>query len=123
MNVKRHLQLTCQSTSASSKRLEKNENNLLELFGKTGNHFSIYELIDFVVGMNNSLNKMVEGFETSQAQFQLFSDKQEEVLKTVGEQKQAIESQGKRLDLVLDRMESAGVKEVIYEILKSSLIG
>ena len=108
-NIKRHLQINCQSTSASCKRLEKIENNLFELFGKSGNHFSIYELIDFVVGINNSLNKVVEGFETSQSQFELFRDKQEEVLSSVAEQKQTLEYQSKRLDLVAERIEPTKV--------------
>merc|ERR1711970_1382801 len=102
LNIKRHLQLNCQNTSASCKRLEKIENNLFELFGKSGNHFSIYELIDFVVGINNSLNKVVEGFETSQSQFELFRDKQEEVLSNLTQQKQTLDCQHKRLDLVVE---------------------
>ena len=117
LNIKRHLQLNCHSTSESCKRLEKIENNLFELFGKTGNHFSIYELIDFVVGMNNSLNKMVEGFETSQSQFQLFRNEQEEVLNNVVEQKKVLETHGKSLDQMLQKIHSTNLKEVCYLIL------
>merc|ERR1719341_440603 len=88
------------------------ENNLFELFGKTGNHFSIYELIDFVVGMNNSLNQMVEGFETSQSQFQLLRNEQEEVLKNVVEQKKVQETHGKSLNEMLQNIQATNMKEV-----------
>ena len=97
-----------------NKRLQKIENNLFELFGKTGSHFSIYELIDFVVGMNNSLKQMVKGFETSQSQFQLFRNEQEEVLNIVVEQKKVLETHSNSFDQIIQRIESTNIKEVIY---------
>ena len=117
MSVKRQMQLNCQNTTESSKRLEKIENNLFELFEKSGNQFSIYELIDFVVGINNSVNQMLEGFASSQSQFQLIRNEQGEVLKNVAEQKQILESHGKYLDHVLQKSESMHLKEVINLIL------
>ena len=111
------MQLNCQNTTESSKRLEKIENNLFKWFGKSGNQFSIYELIDFVVGINNSVNQMLEGFAASQSQFQLIRNEQGEVLKNVAAQKQILESHGKNLDHVLQKSESMHLKEVINLIL------
>jgi hypothetical protein len=114
LNVKRHLQLNGQHITESCKRLEKIETNLFDLFGKSGNQFSIYELIDFVVGINNSVNQMVEGFATSQLQIEMFRKEQKEVLQNVAEQKQILESHGTMLDNVLQKIESTSLTEVIY---------
>ena len=84
------------------------------MFGKSGDQFSIYEMIDFVVGINNSVNQMVEGFAASQSQFQMLRNEQEEVLTNVAEQKQILESHGKMLDNVFQKIESTSLQEVIY---------
>ena len=122
MNVKRHLQHNCQHTSESCKRLEKIENNLFELFGKNGNQFSIYELIDFVVRINNSLNQVVEGFQASKSEFQVLRDQHQDILSNLTMQKQNLESQTSSMELLIQTVKDNNIKEVQVFVTKTYLI-
>ena len=63
--------------------------------------------------MNNSLDQMVEGFETDQSQFQLFRNKQEDDLNNVLEQKKVLETHSKRCHQLIQKIESTNLKEAI----------
>ena len=63
--------------------------------------------------MNNSLDQMVEGFETAQSQFQLFRNKQEDDLNNVLEQKKVLETHNKRFHQLIQKIESTNLKEAI----------
>eukprot|EP00092_Neocalanus_flemingeri_P021296 GFUD01023080.1.p1 GENE.GFUD01023080.1~~GFUD01023080.1.p1 ORF type:complete len:719 (-),score=237.45 GFUD01023080.1:177-2333(-) len=117
-NIKRQLQLYFQNHNESSIRMANFENDLLEIFRKSDSNSSIFEFIEILVGMNKSLNQMMEDFVNSQAQLHLLRNEQEEVFNKIGEQKQIIESHANRFDNISTKIEASDIKEICdYELI------
>ena len=111
-NIKQNLQILSINDSGSSKRLANVENHLCKLFGENEKHYNIYEMIDLVVEMNKSLKHLKEDFASSKSQFQVFRYKQEDVWNKVTKHIQILSSQNKSFDLVFEKIESLGLKQV-----------
>ena len=111
-NIKQNLQIFCENDFKICKRLANVENHLFRLFGEKENHFSIYEMIDLVVEMNKSLKQLKESFASSQSQFQVFRNKQEDISNKVAKHKETLSSTNRSFDLVFEKIESLGFKQV-----------
>jgi len=117
-NLKKQQELFWQTNDESSQKLIKIENYLLQLFGKSESRFSIFEFIDIVVGLNKSLNLMMEDFCNFKGQLYLIRDKQNDNLKKIDEQKQLIEFHETSFGKVFRKIESTNVKEICdYELV------
>ena len=116
-NIKQNLQICFKNDSESCRRLANVENHLLKLFGENESHFSIYEMIDLVVEMNKSLKQLKEDFASSKSQFQVFRKKQEDVFNKEAQHKQISSSQDKSIELVFEKIESLGLKQVKYKTI------
>ena len=89
--LKSQLHLYFNDQSKSCDKLTNVENHVLELFRKPAVHKSIFEFLEMLVGMNKSLNEMMEGIVGSQAHIELVRSEQEQVWNRLGEQKETIE--------------------------------
>jgi len=117
-NLKKQQELFWKANDETSAKLTKVENYLLQLFGKSESRFSIFEFIDIVVGLNKSLNLMMEDFCNFKGQLYLIKDKQGDVLKKLDEQKQLIEFHETNFGKVFRKIESTNVKEICdYELI------
>jgi len=96
--IKNQLFLYYNDQSKSSDKLTNVENHVLELFRKPSVHNSIFEFLEMLVGMNKSLNNMMEEIVSSQTAVELVRSEQEQVWNRLGEQKQTIESQEEKFE-------------------------
>ena len=113
MNIKKNLQLTCKK---DSERLANIENHLFKLFGDNKNHFSIYELIDLVVEINNSLGNLSTEFTSLNSQFEVLKSKQEYLGNEGSKNKQILSENSEKVNLAFEIIESIRIKQVFYSI-------
>ena len=114
MNIRKNLQLSCKKDSEICGRLANIENHLFKLFGENKNHFSIYELIDLVVEINNSLGNLSTEFTSLKSQLEMLKSKLEYVGHEGSKYKQILAEQTDKVKLAFECIESLRLKQVYY---------
>lgn len=114
LNIRKNLQLSCKKDSEICGRLANIENHLFKLFGENKNHFSIYELIDLVVEINNSLGNLSTEFTSLKSQLEMLKSKLEYVGHEGSKYKQILAEQSDKVKLAFECIESLRLKQVYY---------
>ena len=121
LNIKKNLQLTCKKDSEMCVRLANIENHLFKLFGDNKNHFSIYELIDLVVEINNSLGNMSTDFTSLKSQLEVLKSKQEYLANEGSKYKQILTEKSEKVNLAFESIESIRIKQVFFSTILNIL--
>ena len=93
-NIKNQLHLYSKDQTKGCTHLASMQRQFLEVCRKYGNNNNNFEYLESVVGMNKSLNEMMEDIVSSQTQLQMVKSEQEQVLNDLRENKQNLEYQG-----------------------------